>query len=80
MIVKDLNVKVTYYVGLGDVEIPDNIYEAMSECLDEGGEVPLPDECMINGREHLSDVAEWIADHIHEDDAYDWEYEIEDME
>lgn len=80
MKVKELYVKVTYYVGLGDVEIPDDIHDAMSEIMDEGGEVPIPDECMISGRDHLSDVAGWLSDHIQEDDACDLKYEIEDME
>lgn len=35
--IKNLTVKVTYYVGLVNVQVSDDIYEALSKCYDEGG-------------------------------------------
>ena len=78
--IKDLTIKVTYTVGLCDVEMPDNVYDALSQFYDEGGEVPMPDECFIRGGEELRCAAEWILDNIQEADAMDWEYEITEFE
>ena len=58
----------TYRVGLGNVEVPDDVYDSLAKCYDEGGDVPMPKE-----------ASEWLADNIREADAMDWEYEIEDF-
>ncbi len=76
MKIKELNVKVTYYVGLRDVEVSDDLYKAlqhMAEC----GEV----SCGLATMDKRIDTAmEWLGDNIQEDDACNWEYEITDME
>lgn len=38
--IKDLTIKVTYRVGLGNVKVPDQVYNALSECYDRGGGCP----------------------------------------
>lgn len=78
--IKDLTVKVTYRVGLGNVKVPNKVYDALSQCYDEGGEVPMPDECTITGRKELAEAAEWLSDNIQQNDAMDWEFEIEDFQ
>lgn len=78
--IKDLTIKVTYRVGLGDVKVPDQVYNALSECYDRGGDVPMPDECSITGQPELAEAAEWLTDNIRQNDAMDWEFEIEDIE
>lgn len=78
--IKDLTVKVTYTVGLSNVQVSDEVYEALSNCYDKGGEVPMPDECTINGHPELVEASEWLSDNTREADAMDWEYEIEDFE
>lgn len=77
---KKLTVQVTYTVGLGNVKVPNNIYDAMTKIYDNGGKVPNPDECYINGEKEFACVSDWLADHIKENDAMDWEYEIQDIE
>lgn len=77
--IKDLTIKVTYRVGLGNVEVPDEVYNALGECYDRGGDVPMPDECSINGQPELVEAAEWLTDNIRQNDAMDWEFEIEDF-
>lgn len=79
-IIKDLKIKVTYVVGLGDVTVPDDVYDALSQFYDEGGEVPMSDECFIQGRKELGCASEWITDNINESDAMNWEYEITEFE
>lgn len=79
-IIKDLKVKVAYTVGLGDVTVPDDVYDALSQFYDEGGEVLMSDECYIQGRKELECASEWINNHIRESDAMDWEYEVTEFE
>ena len=79
--IKDLQVKITYTVGLCNVEVTDEIYDALTEIYDvKNGLVPDPDECFIKGERHLENVSEWILDNISEKDAMDWEAEIESLE
>lgn len=73
-VIKDLTITVTYTVGLSDVEVSDEVYEALSSCYDEGGEVS-PDSF----DKHAQIASEWMADNIHEADAMAWEYEIVDL-
>lgn len=73
-VIKDLTIAVTYTVGLSDVEVPDEVYEALSSCYDEGGEVS-PDSF----DKHEQIASEWLSDNIHEEDAMAWEYEIVDL-
>ena len=35
--IKDLTIKVTYRVGLSDVEVPDKVYDELAKAYDEGG-------------------------------------------
>lgn len=75
-IIKNLTVKMTYRVGLGNVEVPDDVYDSLAKCYDEGGDVPMPNE----SDEDSAEASEWLSDNIREADAMDWEYEIEDFE
>lgn len=75
--IKGLIVKVTYRVSLGDVEVSDEVYEALGECYDKGGDVP---EEYICTTDEESIASEWLNGNIEEADAMDWEYEIEDFE
>lgn len=74
-VIKGLTVEVTYRVSLGNVEVSDEVYDALSRCYDDGGDVSplgMTDEEVI--------AAEWLNDNISESDATDWEYEIEDFQ
>lgn len=42
--IKDLTIKVTYRVGLGNVEVPDEVYNELAKAYDEGGDVPEWDD------------------------------------
>ena len=71
--IKDLTIKVTYRVGLGNVEVPDEVYNELAKAYDEGGDVPEWDD-------ELENVKEWLSDNIREADAMEWEYEIDDFQ
>ena len=68
--IKNLRVTVTYTVGLGNVEVPDNVFEQ----LENNQEIDN-----IND-DKQSDAMEWLGQHIKEEDAMDWRYEIDDIE
>lgn len=71
--IKDLTIKVTYRVGLGNVEVPDEVYNELTKAYDEGGDVPEWDD-------ELENAKEWLSDNIREADAMEWEYEIDDFQ
>ena len=71
--IKDLTIKVTYRVGLGNVEVPDEVYNEFAKAYDEGGDVPEWDD-------ELENAKEWLSDNIREADAMEWEYEIDDFQ
>lgn len=68
--IKNLTVTVTYTVGLGNVEVPDNVFEQ----LENNQEIDN-----IND-DNQSDAMEWLGQHIKEEDAMDWSYDIDDIE
>ena len=71
--VKDLTVKVTYRVGLGDVEMPQEVYDQINEAMDNG------DEIDPTGMPKYPKAAEWLSDNIREGDCMDWSAEVEDI-
>lgn len=70
--VKDLSVTVTYKVGLGNVEMPENVYKQIVEAAEKG--------CAIEGTDlKYSDAAEWLANNIKERDCFEWGTEIDEV-
>lgn len=53
-IIKNLTVKMTYRVGLGNVEVPDDVYDSLVKCYDEGGNVPILTKVTKTLRKHLN--------------------------
>ena len=65
----------TYTVELSDVEVSDKLYDALMECCDGGGKITGSDHSEANGIAY-----EWMSGNIFENDAMEWDYEIEDFE
>ena len=61
---------VTYTVGLGNVEVSDNVYEGLTSQYKFD-----PDDTSLTEAE--LEALEWLADHIEERDAMDWNYEVD---
>lgn len=57
----DLSVRCTYEVSLDDVEVPDDIAEVLVNA-----------SFIREGTE----AYEWLSDHIKEDDAWCWDYDV----
>jgi len=64
--IKNLSVKVTYNVGLGNVEVPDDVYEQLEETEEFSSEY---------GENYKA--LDWLLNNIHENDAYQHEFEVE---
>lgn len=73
--IKHIDVKVTYSVGIGNIEVPDDVYEDLMNC-----------ECRELTDDDLSltdndvNALEWLKDNIREEDCYNIEFEIEEIE
>lgn len=53
-------------------EVSDEVYDQLCDIYDNGGSIS--DSDMGNGK-----AMDWLADHINESDALNWEYEINDL-
>ena len=70
-VIKDLNVTVTYTVGLGGVEVPDKVFEQLDKMAKY--EITIG----LDNTDEYEEAFGWLIDNIREDDAMDWEYEVE---
>ena len=69
-----MRVKLTCYVSLNDIEVPDDIYEVLFENI---GEELGPN--YIEQTEQQDKAVEWLNDKTEGLDADDFEYEIESI-
>jgi len=69
--IKNLYVKVTYTVGLGDVEVSDEVFEQLDKMADYGFTVEDYESSKY------PEAFDWLSDNIRERDAMDWAYEVE---
>lgn len=67
--IKDLTVKVTYEVGLGDLEMPIEVYNEIQEA-DENG-----DNIEMNSMKYPK-AESWLSQQIKEEDCMEWKAEV----
>lgn len=70
--IENIQVKVTYLVGLCDVDVPDDVYEALSNSE---SEILSPDNLSMTFEQAYA--MEWLASNVKEDDACEFRFEIE---
>lgn len=70
-VIKDLAVTVTYTVELGGVEVPDKVFEQLDKMAKYGITIGL------GNTDEYEEAFGWLIDNIREDDAMEWEYEVE---
>lgn len=72
--IKDLNVTVTYIVGIGDIEVNDEVFKQLNEIADKG--------VSIDGLSDMKypEACDWLRDNIKEADCCDLEYQINDLD
>lgn len=73
--IKNIDVRVTYNVALSDIEVPDDVYDALMN--KEGDEI---DGDNYNLTDEELKVEEWLCHHISESDAYKWRHRIDEIE
>lgn len=71
-LIKDLTVQVTYTVGLGDVEMPEDVFNEIEKASDEHRDFE-----MNSGRYPIAE--DWLSNKINESDCMEWKAEIIDM-
>ena len=75
-LINDLQVKVTYTTGLEGVDVSDKVYKGLCK-IQEAGNITSSD---IIKDDDMNEAFEWLSSNINEGDAFDWEYEIEELE
>jgi len=70
--IKDIRVTVKYRVGIGGLEVPDEVHQQLQKIEKEGIEVG-PDDM------EYTDAVEWLTSHIKEKDCMDWQCEIDEL-
>lgn len=71
-LVKDLTVKVTYTVGLGDIEMPEEVYNQITEAGGKCKDIKMHDL-------EYPEAAAWLSENIQESDCMEWEAEIVEL-
>jgi hypothetical protein len=69
--IKDLKVKVTYEVGLGDLEMPIEVYNEIQEADENGHDI----DGMSSTDKYLL-ASEWLGRNIKESDCMEWKAEV----
>lgn len=67
--IKDLTVKVTYEVGLGDLEMPIDVYNEIQEAEKKGNYINM------NSLSYPK-AEQWLSQNIQERDCMEWKAEI----
>jgi len=73
-IIKDLTIKVTYEVGLGNLEMPIEVYNEIQEADKNGDEIDG-----FSSSEKYLKASEWIRENIQERDCMEWKAEVVDL-
>lgn len=66
----DIKVKVTYSVGLGDIDVSQEVLTELQESC--------ADVCEVDELKH-AEAYWWLVSKIKEKDCYDWNVEIEHL-
>jgi hypothetical protein len=72
MEITDLWVKVTYEVRLGDLEMPQEVFDEINEAIDKGRDI----DTMLGIDNDYQNASEWLTDNIKEKDCMEWKVEI----
>ena len=69
--IEDLWVKVTYEVRLGDVEMPQVVYDEFMKANEEGQDIDT-----MSGIDRYPHCSEWLTENITEKDCMEWKAEV----
>ncbi len=75
--IKKINVTITYSVGLGELSIPESIYNEIQRAHEEGVTLDTYTTITLN---KFPNAIDWMAENIKEKDCFRWECEIDEFE
>lgn len=71
--IKELRVKITYEVGLGDLEMPIEVYNEIEEAGENGNDIEM------NSLKYPK-AEQWLYQNIKESDCVEWKTEIIELD
>lgn len=71
--IKNLEVTITYSVGLEDLNMPENVYNELEKAYDNS---TLLDNCTTIVLNKYPNAIDWLSENIQEKDCFNWECEI----
>lgn len=71
--IKNIDIKMTFSVGFSEIEVPDNVYQQLIDASETGIE-------LNEDTKEYAEAYDFLNGRVNSNDAYDWEYEIEDLE
>ncbi|CAL2108642.1 conserved hypothetical protein [Tenacibaculum sp. 190524A02b] len=71
--IKNIDVKMTFSVGLGGYEAPQVVIDQLKEI--EEKQITLDQ----NKEQEYPEAFEWLNAYVKDSDAYEWEYELNDL-
>lgn len=72
--VEDLTIKVSYTVGLGNVQMPEEVYRQLLDAAENFKELDV-----TGGSRDHQEAAEWLVENIKEKDCCDWSAEVDEI-
>lgn len=76
----EIDIECRYTVGLSDIKVGEmGVTEEIMDSLEYLSTFPSFNGCSADIDEKARAGLEWINEHIHPDDAYDWQYIINDF-
>lgn len=72
--IEDLWVKVTYEVRLGDLEMPQEVFDEITQANNECRDIDT-----MSGVDRYPNASEWLTENITERDCMEWKAEIIDI-
>ena len=74
--VRALVVEVTYKVSLSNAQMPKEVYDELARMILNKDTLPEPEEMAFDEEESRKMTSRWLSEHIHEDGAFQREYEV----
>jgi nucleoside-triphosphatase THEP1 len=72
--IKNLKVKVTYTVGVGDFEAPENVVEQLKKAMDKSKGISMDEYG------YFEEASQWLQQNIRERDSMEWSVEVEECD
>ncbi|MGV0925477.1 hypothetical protein [Empedobacter brevis] len=74
--IKQIDVEITYTVSLCDLEVEDNVYDELLECIENGTTISPSG---ISGMQ-FPNAADWLSTNIQESDCMEWDCELSELD